>query len=253
MKLERISDSQICCTITTQDLINNKIQLSELALGSEKARTFFQNLMIQANKELGFDGMNTPLMIEAIPQLPDCLKLIITKIDKNKAENVEFDDDQDIQIHGGENLINIFKKLRRSRGSETAKKSQSGTERKQGMPGIASQNTSMDQAFPISPMNDERLPIEAFRFETLENAVLAAKAIKTFFCGENNLFKETGQTSYLLTIHSEGESTDEFNRVCNIFSEYSVPVHCTASGEAYLKEHGCLIIGHSALQVLSRF
>ena len=90
MKFERLSDSQICCTITTQDLINNKIQLSELALGSEKARTFFQNLMMQANKELGFDGMNTPLMIEAIPQLPDCLKLIITKIDKKDQETANF-------------------------------------------------------------------------------------------------------------------------------------------------------------------
>ena len=253
MKFERISDTQICCTITTQDLINNKLQLSELALGSEKARTFFQNLMMQANKELGFDGMNTPLMIEAIPQLPDCLKLIITKIDKNNQENNELDDDQNIRIHGGENLINVFKKLRKARSQESGKKSQSGAERKPGMPGAACVNALGEQAFPISPMNDERLPIEAFRFDTLENAVLAAKAIKTFFCGENNLFKETGQTSYLLTIHCEGETSEEFNRVCNVFSEYSVPVHCTASGEAYLKEHGCLIIGNSALQVLSQF
>ena len=37
MKLEKINDNQIRCTLTKADLADRQIKLSELAYGSEKA------------------------------------------------------------------------------------------------------------------------------------------------------------------------------------------------------------------------
>ena len=74
MKIEKISDNQIRCTLTQQDLAERKLQLSELAYGTEKAKSLFHDMMQQAAFEFGFEADNMPLMIEAIPTSADsCL------------------------------------------------------------------------------------------------------------------------------------------------------------------------------------
>ena len=78
MKIEKINDNQIRCTLTREDLENHQIRISELAYGSEKAKKLFQDMMQQASYEFGFEAEDIPLMIEAIPITPDSIVLIIT-------------------------------------------------------------------------------------------------------------------------------------------------------------------------------
>ena len=42
MKLEKLNDNQIRCTLTKDDLADRQIKLSELAYGSEKAKMLFK-------------------------------------------------------------------------------------------------------------------------------------------------------------------------------------------------------------------
>ena len=81
VKIEKINDNQIRCTLTKDDLANRHIKLSELAYGTEKAKSLFRDMMIQAQEEYGFEADNIPLMIEAIPVTPDSIVLIITKVE----------------------------------------------------------------------------------------------------------------------------------------------------------------------------
>ena len=53
MKIEKVNDNQIRCTLTRQDLADRQIKLSELAYGSEKARSLFKDMIEQANYEFG--------------------------------------------------------------------------------------------------------------------------------------------------------------------------------------------------------
>ena len=81
MKLEKLSDTQIRCTLSKEDLSQRQLHLSELAYGSEKAKELFRDMMQQASIELGFEADNIPLMIEAIPISNDCLVLVVTKVE----------------------------------------------------------------------------------------------------------------------------------------------------------------------------
>lgn len=45
MKIEKISNNQIRCTLTKQDLADRELKLSELAYGSEKAKSLFRDMM----------------------------------------------------------------------------------------------------------------------------------------------------------------------------------------------------------------
>ena len=90
MKFERLNENQIRCTLNRDDLADKELKLSELAYGSPKARALFSELMRQASNELGFEAENTPLMIEAVPVSPDCLILLITKVENPDELDTRF-------------------------------------------------------------------------------------------------------------------------------------------------------------------
>ena len=81
MKIERISDNQIRCTLTSLDLSSRGINLAELAYGSEKARNLFREMIQQAAQEVGFEAEDIPLMVEAIPLSSESIMLIVTKVE----------------------------------------------------------------------------------------------------------------------------------------------------------------------------
>jgi len=103
MKIEKLSDNQIRCTLNKSDLASRELKISELAYGSEKAKDLFRDMMQQASYELGFEAEDIPLMIEAIPVSTDCIILVITKVEDPEELDTRFskfapdisDDDED--------------------------------------------------------------------------------------------------------------------------------------------------------------
>ena len=79
MRIEKLNENQIRCTLYKKDLSDRQLRLSELAYGSEKANALFHDMIEQASEECDFEAEDTPLMIEAIPVSSDCLVLLITK------------------------------------------------------------------------------------------------------------------------------------------------------------------------------
>ena len=51
MKIEKLSENQIRCTLNKSDLAARQLKISELAYGSEKAKKLFQDMMQQASYE----------------------------------------------------------------------------------------------------------------------------------------------------------------------------------------------------------
>ena len=90
MKIERLSENQIRCTLNKADLAEKELLLTELAYGTDKAKALFKEMMQQASAELGFEVDEMPLMIEAIPVNPDCLILIITKVENPDELDTRF-------------------------------------------------------------------------------------------------------------------------------------------------------------------
>ncbi len=90
MKIERINENQIKCTLSRSDLASRQIRMSELTYGTEKTRGLFQDMMEQASNEVGFEARDLPLMIEAIPVSMDCIVLMITKVEDPEEMDTGF-------------------------------------------------------------------------------------------------------------------------------------------------------------------
>ena len=104
MKIERINENQIRCTLSNFDLSVRNVNLNELAYGSEKARNLFREMIQRASREVGFEAEDIPLMVEAIPMANDSVMLIITKIEDPEELDTRFskfsaaDEDDDSSV-----------------------------------------------------------------------------------------------------------------------------------------------------------
>ena len=90
MKIEKVNDHQIRCTLTKSDLADRELKISELAYGTEKAKNLFRDMMQQASYEFGFNAEDIPLMIEAIPLNSECIVLVITKVEDPEELDTRF-------------------------------------------------------------------------------------------------------------------------------------------------------------------
>lgn len=249
MKIEKLNENQIKCILTNADLSSRKIDLSELAYGSEKAKNLFYDMMQQAQHEFGFTTGGTPLVVEAIPSR-DCLTLIITKVTDPEELDARFSSfsspqavaSSELHLSGADNMLNLLKKIKdvtdkaaasRQKGAPPA----AGTEQK-GLANAASGENASSAHLVV-----------AFRFRSLDDVILAARAVPS--PGTRNSLYKYDTDVYLLIMHSPEENPERFNQICNVLSEYSVSDHCSEASESYLKEHGYLMIADTALQKLA--
>ena len=67
MKIEKLNDNQIRCTLTRADLVDRQIKLSELICGGEKAKSLFQDMMKKALSNHGYlKVVSTKLVLLAL-------------------------------------------------------------------------------------------------------------------------------------------------------------------------------------------
>ncbi len=245
MKLEKVNDNQIRCTLNKADLADRQLKISELAYGTEKAKDLFRDMMQQASYEFGFEAEDIPLMIEAIPLSADCIVLIITKVEDPEELDTRFsnfapsvhEDDSDSSFEemlqnfteGAENVLDLFKRLKEETDKLTGKE-QSDKE-----------DNSDDEGGELC---------KVFSFGSLDEITRLAHVLSGFYIGRSSLYKDGRNGTYLLFVTKSSHTREDFNKVCNIASEYGEMENLTDVTIAYLEEHDGLIIKDDALQKL---
>ena len=82
--------------------------------------------------------------------------------------------------------------------------------------------------------------------------ITAAKVINGFYHGENTLYKDPSDNAYYLVVNLSEHTAGEFNKVCNILSEYGRTCKMTVMGIIHFEEHFEIIVRNKATQVLSK-
>jgi len=262
MKIEKVNDHQIRCTLTREDLADRELKLSELAYGTEKAKDLFRDMMQQASFEFGFEAEDIPLMIEAIPLNSECIILIITKVEdpdeldtrfSKFAPSVHQDDSSleevlDTISEGADDVLDLFKKLQNGRVSDSASTASDAA----GSSSSESTGRSFKNVLQ-KKLSDTAMPVELtkiYAFNSLREASAVSHVLSGFYDGSNSLYKQKDGT-YILVISKGKHSPEDFNKICNILSEYASSIRSVPASEAYLEEHIDPVIKNTALQSLS--
>jgi len=234
MKIEKINDNQIRCTLTHADLAERKLQLSELAYGTEKAKSLFHDMMQQAAFEFGFEADNMPLMIEAIPTSADSIVLIITKVEDPEEIDARFSKfapaitQEANKLEGADALRNLFEKVKEKMGSkETEKTSESASAPK------------------------KKSPLRLFSFATMDDVMLAVHFLTNVYSGSNTLYKDHAADMYILAMTQSDYSDKDYSRICNMLTEYGTLENASGIALAFLEEHCEALISGNAVQTLA--
>ncbi|MDO4489901.1 MAG: adaptor protein MecA [Lachnospiraceae bacterium] len=252
MKIEKINDKQIRCTLTGDDLADRQLKLSELAYGTEKAKALFRDMMEQAKKDFGFDPANSPIMVEAIPMAPDSVMLIISKVDDpeeldtrfsrfSEARSEETPSAPEKHFAGADDILDLFKKICDSKLEEAPSSSREQDAAQEKKP--AEEATAQEPSVPVNLL-------QLFHFSTLDGAIEAAHGLNNCYQEQNSLYKDNLTGDYLLVLYQNSCSPEDFNRVCNMLSEFSQTCRFHEAGAAFLNEHMECIIKDTALQTL---
>ena len=89
-----------------------------------------------------------------------------------------------------------------------------------------------------------------FEFKNLEQIERLSYVLSGFYRGENDLYKDEIKSRLFLLVQKSNHTPEEFNKVCNVISEYAIHRKYAPAKEAYLKEHGKLLVKGNALQML---
>lgn len=258
MKIEKINDKQIRCTLTKEDLANRELKISELAYGSEKAKVLFQDMMQIAAQDFGFEADNTPLVIEAIPVSMESLILIITKVDDpdeldtrfarfspenpEKETSLSFSDLKD-RIEGADDILGLIRKI-----SDAKKKAAEKS------PALPEQEASKSTQEAAEPEETEELRnlTRFYLFHSLDDAIAASSVAGSVFDGPNTLYKNPENGHYYLLLKKAESSAQQFNKACNLLSEYALACKYHSGMEAHFAEHMEVILAEHALQDLKQ-
>lgn len=244
MKIEKISENQIRCTLTHHDLADRKLKISELAYGSEKAKSLFKDMMEQASSQFGFEADDIPLMVEAVPINAECIVLTITKVEDPEELDTRFsqfapsvheessDDSGDgSEMLSAEEIMNLMQELH----EEIQEKN------------VVKDTPAKGKDKILSP----EVKACAFRFDSLDSIIELSHVMKEMQFGSNTLYKNKTTGEYVLVIPFKDITAMDFNKFCNVTSEFGYYIK-QPYNERHYQKHFEILIRDNALKALSQ-
>lgn len=252
MKIEKVSDNQIRCTLTKEDLASRQLKISELAYGTDKAKNLFRDMMQKANFEFGFEAEDIPLMIEAVPVSGDSIVLIITKVEDPEELDTRFsrfapsihdeiestpDDDASEDDALDSQLHELFQKYGKSIADD-----------------MDTENVPMQQLPTKADASDEVIQthLRLVHFDKISALLTMCEKLRPTFPCESTLYKDI-YGGYLLLLSYTGTHTQAlpFHKLCNSISEYGALKKVSTGNISHFDEHFDTIIEKNALSQLT--
>ena len=257
MKIEKVNDNQIRCTLTREDLAERQIKLSELAYGTEKAKLLLRDMMQQAAYEFGFEADDIPLMIEAIPLSQDTIILVITKVEYPEELDTRFSrfsdpDPEDVYEEamagggaapapeGADDILGLFRRIQEERRKAADAQGSKDS--------FVSEENDKKKETPVNVLVDIT---KLFVFKNLDEVTRLAHILNGFYAGANDLYKSQTANRYYLLVSKSDQSPETFNKVCNILSEYAAQQPYTPATGAFFREHYHMILQGNAHKTLA--
>ena len=247
MKIEKLNENQIRCTLSKADLEDHNIRLTELAYGTDRAKALFRDMMQKASDDVGFEVGDIPLMIEAIPVNPDCLVLIVTKVEDPEeldtrfskftkpAPDDDYEDEDEDEFYEDTDEADDSQTIFDMLDNIVASAADTGTSKSESTDDTQKSNYDVYRIFV---------------FSTLDSITMAAGQLNGLYNGENSLFKNDSDSRYYLILNRSEHTSDEFNMVCNTLCEFGSKIKTSYAMPYHMAEHFQLIIQANALQTL---
>lgn len=237
MKIERISENQIRCTLTRGELLARHLNASKLTGGEPEAKQLLRELLERSHEELDFDLDGKPLMVET--SLSEAgLIMTVTKLDGQQG-------DPKGAAPGGNSFANALMNIldlavRGGEKGKTAPRTAPGAA--QGEPDPKKARGGADA--------EAGTGAAAFSFFHKEN-LMALKVLPELDRGiRSSLYYQPKNKLYYLLITAPKSKAEVLERAACLLSEYGHRLPATDATRAYYKEHYVTVFARGALEQL---
>lgn len=225
MKIERVDERTVKCFLSNEELEEYDIDYKDFLLRSEKAREVVQEIIEQAEEQVGYKPPRFAFDLQ-IMLMPD-QGLLLTFSEK------------DPDFRDGEQLIECLKEMKQI------------LERTKERIGVAAAESGRE-AIPEQP---KRPPVHkpdfaVFSFSMLTNVMNYAAVIPTNLRMESQLYEMNG--NYFLFLRKGYASYERFSRACVQAMEFGSLYTADEEKTISIKEHGTCLIETKALRKLCR-
>lgn len=188
-------------------------------------------------------------MIEAVPISAEAILLIVTKVEYPEELDTRFsrfsedhgDSDEDYQeidlkrngSSSANDIIELFQKAKDA---------------------LPRQENNQTHLCLLAAAKETDIPVDItkmFVFRKMDDLLRLTHVLAPFYHGRNTLYKNPKTGEYYLVVSKSEHSPEEFNKVCNILTEYGRQDHFAVGSQAYYREHYRQLISQNALEILS--
>lgn len=203
MKFWKINEKALRCILNFDDLKEQNIRLEDMVLGTDSAKEFLNEIIIQACMELNMDLGSQKLSVHVMPLPGERIDLLISELDEASMKKYEA-------------LQNTPEK---------------------------EETLFMEESPAVIPeLMNKKLLFAVYRFSSLQPIEQLSKRIYKDFNKESSLFKEPVSGTYYLTIQEKrkkfqklADIASEYGILCSMdpLRQSSLKEHC----EVIIKKH----------------
>ncbi len=231
MKIERVDDKTVKCFLSNEELEEYDIDYKDFVLRSEKARVVVQDIIEQAEEEVGYKPPKFAFDLQ-IMMLPD-QGLLLT-----------FSEREPLDLKDGEQIIECLKEMK-----EILQKTREKA-------GDVRQAANEEKVLPEKPEQKKkgrkqpanRPDFALFRFESLRDVLEYAAALPGNLRLDSTLYEM--EDAYYLYLHKGAASYERYSRACIQALEFGGLYAAEMDRVVHLQEHGQCLIGEKALKKL---
>ena len=263
MKIEKVNDHQIRCTLTKKELEKRDLKLSEIAYGNEKVKELFRDMMRMAAHQYGFEAEDIPLMIEVIP-FAECAVIVVTKVEDPDELDTRFskfapsilkDNNATLssaleEVFGSfnksDNILDVIRKMHDEASSASDYEEDTDYEEEE--------ETSLS-ARDIKSVRSNSKALSGkeffYSFATLNEVLQVAHVIAPHYKSESALYKDERNGKYLLYLNQGEHSDTQFQSFCHLIEEYATRTPGNDFLKYFVEEHCTPMLQSEAIAQLA--
>lgn len=231
MKIERVDDKTVKCFLSNEELEEYDIDYKDFVLRSDKAREVVQDIIVQAEEEVGYKPPRYAFDLQ-IMMMPD-QGLLLTLSEK-----------EPVDLKDGEQILECLKDMKQIL-ERTREKIGDGKEALQKQERTPSENGET----AAKKKGQSARPEEAvFAFDNISAIMSFAAAMPANLRVISALYFLNGV--YYLYLEKGGASYERYSRTCIQAMEFGTLYAADRSVLLYLQEHGECVIAERALKKL---
>lgn len=230
MKFRKLDDNTVRCVLSQEDMEERGLKLEDFFTDKDKTRGFLEDIVRQAQEEVGYETSGDTLAMQVMPLPHNGLAITFSEHTEHNIKDMIGHIRSALEDINSEEFGNMMEPMY---NEEKTKKHNSNDEN-------PSQNKKKKQFFRV------------YRFETMGAVEAFCKTVSKEFTVKSQLYKDETEKQYYLTIEKGRLSIKNLEHICLLAPEFATLVSEQESYTVYCKEHFHCLIKKGAVKVMRK-